>query len=67
MGSIPLRGHRNRSLWNDEEVRMDAEIKTIAYRREMAEWLWGGCLEVLICRVVFVHCDLVLVLGSSTN
>lgn len=32
---------RNRYLWSDEEARMDAEMKTIAYQREVAEWLWG--------------------------
>ncbi|KAK4208166.1 Alpha/Beta hydrolase protein [Rhypophila decipiens] len=32
---------RNKYLWGDEEARMDAEMKTIAYQREMAEWLWG--------------------------
>ncbi|KAH6855893.1 hypothetical protein B0I37DRAFT_395776 [Chaetomium sp. MPI-CAGE-AT-0009] len=28
-------------LWGDEVARMDAEMKTVAYQREMAEWLWG--------------------------
>ncbi|KAK4177295.1 Alpha/Beta hydrolase protein [Triangularia setosa] len=32
---------RNKYLWGDEEARMDAEMKTMAYQREMAEWLWG--------------------------
>lgn len=34
-------GWRNKYLWGDEEARMDAEMKTIAYQRELAEWLWG--------------------------
>lgn len=32
---------RNKYLWGDEVARMDAEMKTVAYRRELAEWLWG--------------------------
>ncbi|KAK0707240.1 Alpha/Beta hydrolase protein [Apiosordaria backusii] len=32
---------RNKYLWGDEEARMDAEMKTMAYQRELAEWLWG--------------------------
>ncbi|KAM7183200.1 hypothetical protein V8F33_013727 [Rhypophila sp. PSN 637] len=32
---------RNKYLWGDEQARMDAEMKTIAYQSEMAEWLWG--------------------------
>ncbi|CAP67228.1 uncharacterized protein PODANS_1_22390 [Podospora anserina S mat+] len=32
---------RNEYLWGDEEARMDAEMKTMAYQREVAEWLWG--------------------------
>jgi len=32
---------RNKYLWGDEESRMDSEMKTIAYQRELAEWLWG--------------------------
>ncbi|KAH6632550.1 hypothetical protein F5144DRAFT_612972 [Chaetomium tenue] len=32
---------RNKYLWGDEVARMDAEMKTVAYQREMAEWLWG--------------------------
>ena len=32
---------RNRYLWGDEEARMDAEMKTVAYQREVGEWLWG--------------------------
>ncbi|KAK0722636.1 hypothetical protein B0T26DRAFT_826460 [Lasiosphaeria miniovina] len=31
---------RNKYLWGDEEARMDAEMKTIAYQREVGEWLW---------------------------
>lgn len=34
-------GWRNKYLWGDEIARMDAEMKTIAYQREVAEWLWG--------------------------
>ncbi|KAK0636438.1 Alpha/Beta hydrolase protein [Bombardia bombarda] len=34
-------GWRNKYLWGDEEARMDAEMKTLAYQREVAEWLWG--------------------------
>ncbi|KAK3324475.1 alpha/beta hydrolase fold protein [Cercophora scortea] len=34
-------GWRNRYLWGDEEARVDAEMKTVAYQRELAEWLWG--------------------------
>jgi hypothetical protein len=34
-------GWRGKYLWADEIARMDAEMKTIAYQREMAEWLWG--------------------------
>ncbi|KAK4184618.1 Alpha/Beta hydrolase protein [Podospora australis] len=34
-------GWRNKYLWGDEEAKMDAEMKTIAYQREMAEWLWN--------------------------
>jgi acetyl esterase/lipase len=33
-------GWRGRYLWGDEVARMDAEMKTIAYQREIAEWLW---------------------------
>jgi len=32
---------RNKYLWGDEQARMDSEMKTIAYQRELAEWLWG--------------------------
>ncbi|KAK4032524.1 Arylacetamide deacetylase [Parachaetomium inaequale] len=34
-------GWRSKYLWGDEVARMDAEMKTIAYQREVAEWLWG--------------------------
>ncbi|KAK1749492.1 Arylacetamide deacetylase [Echria macrotheca] len=34
-------GWRNKYLFGDEEARMDAEMKTIAYQRELAEWLWA--------------------------
>ncbi|GAB1316545.1 hypothetical protein MFIFM68171_06755 [Madurella fahalii] len=34
-------GWRGKYLWADEIARMDAEMKTIAYQREVAEWLWG--------------------------
>lgn len=34
-------GWRNKYLWGDEEARLDSEMKTIAYQRELAEWLWG--------------------------
>ncbi|KAK3352445.1 alpha/beta hydrolase fold protein [Lasiosphaeria hispida] len=34
-------GWRIKYLWGDEEARMDSEMKTIAYQRELAEWLWG--------------------------
>ncbi|KAK4161242.1 Alpha/Beta hydrolase protein [Cladorrhinum sp. PSN259] len=34
-------GWRNKYLWGDEEARMDAEMKTVAYQREIGEWLWG--------------------------
>jgi acetyl esterase/lipase len=34
-------GWRNKYLWRDEVARMDAEMKTVAYQREVAEWLWG--------------------------
>ncbi|KXX74822.1 Arylacetamide deacetylase [Madurella mycetomatis] len=33
-------GWRGKYLWADEIARMDAEMKTIAYQREVAEWLW---------------------------
>ena len=39
MGSIHLRGGTG-LFGSDEEACMDAGIKTIAYQREMAEWLW---------------------------
>ncbi len=39
--SFDLAGWRNKYLWGDEVARMDAEMKTIAYQREVAEWLWG--------------------------
>ncbi|KAK0643771.1 hypothetical protein B0T16DRAFT_188686 [Cercophora newfieldiana] len=39
--SFDSAGWRNKYLWADEEARMDAEMKTIAYQRELAEWLWG--------------------------
>lgn len=39
---------RNKYLWGDEGARMDAEMKTMAYQREVAEWLWGGCLEMMV-------------------
>lgn len=39
---------RNKYLWGDEEARIDAEMKTMAYQREVAEWLWGGCLEMMV-------------------
>lgn len=32
---------RDFSFWGDEVARMDAEMKTVAYQREMGEWLWG--------------------------
>lgn len=32
---------RNKYLWGDEEARMDAEMKTVAYQREVGEWLRG--------------------------
>ncbi|KAK0620094.1 hypothetical protein B0T14DRAFT_566875 [Immersiella caudata] len=34
-------GWRNKYLWGDEEARMDSEMKTLAYQREVAEWLWS--------------------------
>lgn len=34
-------GWRTRYMWADEEGRRDAEMKTYACQREMADWLWG--------------------------
>ena len=34
-------GWRTQYMWADEEGRMDSEMKTFAYQREIAIWLWG--------------------------